>query len=443
MRKSIMMLPLVACATLAALPAMAADIPPPPSAANHCGRDGPVTLYAIAGTHQPPRPPVFGSMEGNVDLNVIVGRDGKPTKVTVIKSDGNWLLENASLATIKNTWRWQPPPPECAEIGVQIQTRVSGSASFHLRILSDDIRYPRAALDRGLGGSGTVNAKVSNAGAVVSATVSESTKSPILDEAMIKAAMTVEFFANPGSPDFTHTVTIPVDFLPGMQRLQEVPDPLSKASGPELPLPSIANECGRRIPVALTPIVSAHAALPYPIESQAAGEQGIVRMKVIVDKSGYVGEATITETSASPRLSDATLDFIKRYWHWAPPPIECQESGVQLNIDQVWTLAPWYLQIYANDSRYPAAVHGKPLGAWGTVRVTVSETGDISDPRIQASAGSAELDASMMNAVMNLPTTPSIKDGKPRSASAVFDVMFMPDSMQNFDTRPIPARPAP
>jgi TonB family protein len=310
-----------------------------------------------------------------------------------------------------------------------------------LRILSDDTRYPRAALDSGLGGSGTVNAKVSNAGVVVSATVGESTKSPILDEAMIKAAMTVEFYARSGSPDFTRTTIIPVDFLPGQQRIQEVPDPLNGASG--LPPPGIANECGRLAPVALTPIVSAHAALRYPVASQAAGEQGIVRMKVTIDKNGYVGDAMIAQTSASRRLSEATLDFIKRYWHWVPPPAECRQTGVQLSIDQVWTLAPWYLQIYANDPRYPGAARGTPLGAWGTVRVNVSETGDMSDPRIQTSAGSSELDNSMMKAVMDLPTTPSIKDGKPQSAPAIFDVMFMPDSMQNSDTRPIPTRSRP
>lgn len=454
MRNRNLLLPLIAGGMLAgahahAAPALAEDLPPPPSIANHCGRDGPVTLYAIAGTHKPPPLPddfTDQGREGNVDLNVIVGRDGKITQVTVFKSDAPLAMDEAAVYGVRYLWRWQPPPVECAEIGVQIQVRVAYRwylGHEHLEILADDPRYPISMVDSGQGGSGVVEARISSAGVVVSAETSKSTKSPLLDDAMVKAVSQLKFPDDPNHKDKIRTEEIPVDFFPTRERVQEIADPLVESAVAKFPPPSAANDCGRKATVDLTPIWNAHMLPPYPAESQAAGEQGIVRMRVIVDKNGRISDASVTETNASPRLSGATVDFIRRYWRWVQTPAECHARGVQLYISQIWTMAPWYLKIYTNDSRYPAAARGKPLGAWGTVRVTVSETGDVSDPQIQTSAGSRELDASMIKAVMDLPTKPSVKDGKPQSAPAIFDVMFMPDSMQTFDTRPIPTRRRP
>lgn len=59
---------------------------------------------------RPPRYPpqaVRQRQEGKVILKVLVGVDGSPQEITVEKSSGSRLLDNAAIAAVK-TWRFNP-----------------------------------------------------------------------------------------------------------------------------------------------------------------------------------------------------------------------------------------------------------------------------------------------------------------------------------------------
>jgi protein TonB len=96
---------------------------PAPSLSNGCGRNSGIFLRPVPGTHlAAPFPP--GAIEnhevGRVLLSVIVDGQGSVREVTVTRSSGYPDLDDAAMAAVKDNWRWQPPPPECAEMGVVV-----------------------------------------------------------------------------------------------------------------------------------------------------------------------------------------------------------------------------------------------------------------------------------------------------------------------------------
>jgi protein TonB len=56
----------------------------------------------------------------------------------------------------------------------------------------------------------------------------------------------------------------------------------------------------------------------YPAAAQAAGQQGVVRLYVRVDRRGMVVEANVAQSSGYPLLDQAALDVIYR-WRFTPP----------------------------------------------------------------------------------------------------------------------------
>jgi TonB family protein len=96
---------------------------PAPSLSNGCGRNGPIFLIPIASTHKiAPYPPdaVQNHEAGRALLRVVVNKEGDVSEATVTKSSGFTDLDEAALISVKENWRWQPPPAECADMGVVV-----------------------------------------------------------------------------------------------------------------------------------------------------------------------------------------------------------------------------------------------------------------------------------------------------------------------------------
>ena len=56
----------------------------------------------------------------------------------------------------------------------------------------------------------------------------------------------------------------------------------------------------------------------YPAISIRLVEQGIVKIKYLVQPDGSVGECMVTATSGHPRLDDAACTMVKRRWKFKP-----------------------------------------------------------------------------------------------------------------------------
>ncbi|HKR37136.1 MAG TPA: energy transducer TonB [Steroidobacteraceae bacterium] len=51
----------------------------------------------------------------------------------------------------------------------------------------------------------------------------------------------------------------------------------------------------------------------YPPASRRAGEQGTVRLKVLVDTSGRASNVAVTQSSGFPRLDQAAMDAVRKW----------------------------------------------------------------------------------------------------------------------------------
>ncbi len=74
------------------------------------------SMHPIVSTHTPmPYPPISArlSEQGVTMMTVIIGYDGAPTEVTLIKSSGSERLDTAAISYIKAYWRWQSPTEGC------------------------------------------------------------------------------------------------------------------------------------------------------------------------------------------------------------------------------------------------------------------------------------------------------------------------------------------
>lgn len=96
------------------MPALAdvADIAPEAPAAPVAAESGPATgmQLAYAQATPPPYPgaAIRGQLEGTVLLQVLVGVDGAPIEVSVHRSSGHRVLDEAARRHVLRQWRFQP-----------------------------------------------------------------------------------------------------------------------------------------------------------------------------------------------------------------------------------------------------------------------------------------------------------------------------------------------
>lgn len=470
MRRSIIHLPLLTGAFMAALaaPTFAAPLPAP-SLANDCGRTARVDLKAIPGTHVVPLVPlksVRGNImpgvpirftteeEGGVRMKVVVDKDGKPVQVTVTDSSGTPALEVAVTKTVRERYRWEAPPPECASQGVVVYVDyIATVAPKELLIYADDPRYPAAAHERKMGAMGAVallyRADISAAKALVG------TGSDVLDAAMAKIATDVMrpiIQAHPATWDsnvIVH-VTFAPDFIPSPRQGDPAPPPsqlpplaVQLRRNPADVVPSLANHCGRTAITRLTPVQTNHRIPPYPPASVRRNERGETLVRVTVNAEGAPTDIVVVSSSGYAALDDVAVSTIKDDWRWMLPPQECAAEGVIIPVFVIWNNPPQTGEsiMFLDDPNYPEQARQQRIGGRGEVFAIVSKN---SPPvfSIATSTGSAELDDAMLKWAQRINLTP-VPDA-PSRYRVRFLIEFKPfETPYNIDVIMGPSAPRP
>lgn len=118
----------------------------------------PRTLRPVPGTHLIAPYPVLSQRigeQGATLLDVLVGKDGIPSSVTVARSSGSPRLDEAAVSAVKLAWRWQPSNKDCANgvaTKVQMYWNLHDAANPYSSVLilrAEDADYPADALAKG------------------------------------------------------------------------------------------------------------------------------------------------------------------------------------------------------------------------------------------------------------------------------------------------------
>lgn len=112
-------------------------------------------------------------------------------------------------------------------------------------------------------------------------------------------------------------VTVAQDAAPTITVQQAVPQPeppryvapAPAAPAPAGPPPSRATDKGRNNNISTD---------DYPDASRRAEEEGVVRVRFVIDTTGKVSACEVAQTSGFPRLDDATCKIIIRRWRYNP-----------------------------------------------------------------------------------------------------------------------------
>ena len=67
---------------------------------------------------------------------------------------------------------------------------------------------------------------------------------------------------------------------------------------------------------ALASVMSTHTTPPYPDIARRMGEQGRVKLHIVVDKAGHVTDVHVTSSSGHSRLDQAAVDWVKTHWRY-------------------------------------------------------------------------------------------------------------------------------
>ncbi len=417
---------------------------PAPSLANGCGRDRPVYLEPSP-TNSGLAYPVEGAgKEGRTVIDVLIDKSGTASDVTVTGSSGSQVLDQVVVKGIKGLWHYQAPPLECADSGVHMHIPVDtfyGEA--RTRIMAGDPTYPAEAVAAKLSGSGVVYIARRADGDLFDARVVTSTNSPVLDAAMIKLATELRFTPGTKEQHLPLGGTYAIEFVGDPDAMRAAAAAPVRRIAPPAPPPSAANECGRTGDVYLAPVDSSHRTVPIPmveveharqipgfsrpfeIPARSFRAQGALEMRVLVDKDGKAASVTVAQSSAPPAMERVVTGTVKENYRWAPPPPECAEKGVMLNVNYIYTSAPEKLQIYADDPVYPDAARARSMGAAGVVNIRYH--GDkIDDAKVVVSTGSPELDAAMIKVASDRLLADMQADPKPEPAIVDLPLMFMP-----------------
>lgn len=81
----------------------------------------------------------------------------------------------------------------------------------------------------------------------------------------------------------------------------------------------------------VAPVLGSVMPPKYPVESKAAREEGVVKLRVVVDKTGWTQEARVLESSGFPRLDAAALDAA-RHWRYRPGTVDGVSTAMALNV---------------------------------------------------------------------------------------------------------------
>jgi len=116
-------------------------------------------------------------------------------------------------------------------------------------------------------------------------------------------------------------ITIPQD----IQLVYVPPVTLKTITIPAQPpvLPPLTREASVTPPPApvFTParaVVATHTTPEYPPVARRLGQQGTLRLKLVVTEQGTVSDAVLVNSSGSDYLDKAAIDWVKKFWRYEP-----------------------------------------------------------------------------------------------------------------------------
>jgi protein TonB len=130
-------------------------------------------------------------------------------------------------------------------------------------------------------------------------------------QAIVTAELPKNYLPSPLLPDFKPPPVVAVQ--PQVEvNLSEAPPPATKLAGS----PSAPTDIPPTSPMPIT----SHAVTSddYPPVSILLAEQGLVKIKYLVQADGTVGECVVMTSSGSSRLDDAACTMVKRRWRFTP-----------------------------------------------------------------------------------------------------------------------------
>ena len=72
----------------------------------------------------------------------------------------------------------------------------------------------------------------------------------------------------------------------------------------------------------------------YPIESQLAGQHGVVVVRFTVDQDGNVTTAQAIQPCPWPLLNQSAVRAVRETWHFRPGPVRAYEVSIQFVLRQ-------------------------------------------------------------------------------------------------------------
>jgi len=74
-------------------------------------------------------------------------------------------------------------------------------------------------------------------------------------------------------------------------------------------------------PISFSParaIIATHTTPDYPPLARRLGQQGTLRLKLVVTEQGNVSEAVVVNSSGFPYLDNAAVEWVKQHWRYEP-----------------------------------------------------------------------------------------------------------------------------
>jgi TonB family protein len=158
------------------------------------------------------------------------------------------------------------------------------------------------------------------------------------------------------------------------------------------------------------PIYKTHTLVPYSNEAQRRHEVGVSIFSVSIGEDGAPTEVTISRSSASQRLNDAAMEYIKRQWRWPSPMKSCGQATAQTPVSVYWNLvysatvpdAEFHLKMPI--SAYPPGAFDKlEMGSSTLLEIETDAQGAITGGLVIHTSGFPDLDDQALAVVKNSP----------------------------------------
>lgn len=115
----------------------------------------------------------------------------------------------------------------------------------------------------------------------------------------------------PPLPDFAPppvalapVIDIPIEIVPSTTAITVPQAPVEQTA--------VVDQTGARA------LLATHTTPDYPPVSRRLGEQGTLRLKLVITPQGTVGDATVESSSGYKRLDDTAVQWVKAHWRYQP-----------------------------------------------------------------------------------------------------------------------------